>query len=109
MKRETAHLIEALVNGFDTWNKKVVIILSDEIKTRPNAISLTRGKNGYTKCVQYHHSRYDKLFPEKYREYTDDELIKIVDIIRERGVYRTDVFGNTYRVVPQKPRNMPMI
>lgn len=102
MKSSTAHLIENLANELKLegiCGKKITIVLrsrDNEIKDRPNALILTRGKNGWTKCKQDEY--YSVNIPTNYREYTDDELIEIVNQIRQKGVFSKSEFGGWYEV-----------
>lgn len=94
---------------------------------RPNAFMLTRGKNGWTRCGQspyyfiisglcgydgYYIHKHDRkgdvlngnyeqggsYHKVDYREYTDAEIMAMVDEIRAKGVTPKSEFGGWYIV-----------
>lgn len=118
MKKATAHAIENLSNDLNMadWCGKITLVLRSKEQAkedRPNAFELTRGKNGWTRCTQssyyfiigklvgsndYVISKEGAQRKVDYREYTDAEIIAIVEEIREKGVIKKSEFGGWYLV-----------
>ena len=118
MKKTTAHAIENLsidLNMAD-WCGKITLVLRSEEQAkedRPNAFELTRGKNGWTRCAQssyyfiigkevgtndYVISNKGRHYKVDYREYTDAEIMAMVEQIRVKGVTSKSEFGGWYIV-----------
>ena len=134
MKSSTKHLIEALTVEMGLTGKHITIELRSKenaLENRPNAFTLTRGKNGWTSCKQKSWyfclsvglgtrngvlngywllkddrdgeilngndgtSSYHKI---DYREYTDDEIIAILNDIRNRGLDKQSPYTDCYTV-----------
>lgn len=109
MKRTTANAIEKLTNDLNmvACCGKITLVLRPAIHAkehRPNAFILTRGQRGrhcWIRCLQVpyyfllgqvvfsndyvilHDGKYHSV---DYRPYTDDEILKLVDDIRSKGV-----------------------
>ena len=132
MKKQAAHAIENLANelNMSDWRGKISLVLCSEEKARedrPNEFLLTRGKNGWTRCIQesYYFNvcrlcNHDGLYIHKedrngevlngnweqggsyhkvdYREHTDSEILEIVEEIRAKGVTSKSEFGGWYIV-----------
>lgn len=120
MKKTTAHAIEGLTQELgliDLCGKITLVLRSKEtaIEERPNAFLLTRGKNGWTRCIQNsyyfmpsHLYGREGYFLHKndrkgevlngnwesggsyhridYREYSDAEIMAMIEEIRTNGV-----------------------
>ena len=118
MKKTTAHAIENLsidLNMAD-WCGKITLVLRSEEQAkedRPNAFVLTRGKNGWTCCRQSSYyfclgkldcsndwviSKNNQRRKVDYREYSDAEIMAIVEEIRAKGVTSKSEFGGYYIV-----------
>lgn len=118
MKKTTAHAIENLSNDLNMadWCGKITLVLRSEEQAkedRPNAFILIRGKKGWTRCVQDSYyfnigkyissndwiiSKNGAHYKVDFREYTDEEIIAIVEEIREKGVTSKSEFGGWYIV-----------
>lgn len=118
MKKTTAHAIEKLsidLKMVDWCGKITLVLRSKELakEDRPNAFELTRGKKGWTRCGQTSYyfiigkevgtndwviSNNGKHYKVDYREYTDAEIISMVQEILEKGVTSKSEFGGWYIV-----------
>ena len=119
MTTGTKHAVENFSNEMSLEGKNITIIIRSEeshIIDRPNALILTRGAKGWTSCKQlswYHvqslafneetgkhdlevvHVRDNNGNDERlpFKEYSDAEILDILEEIKTRGVKLYHGFG----------------